>query len=539
MGTVCSLGIKDVFADDVVEKDVCSSDYVEEGQLKEVDIEGHTLVLLRERGQVRAFSGLCPHYKAPLNKAALDPGIIRCSWHGACFDSVTGDIEDFPGVDSLARFEVEESDGVVKVRASKALLREGKRQRPVCKMTEDAGKVVVIGGGGAGFNVVKTLREEGYGGPVSLISAEHCLPYDRPRLSKVFRVEHKDIELRDAAWYESAEIEVLLDKEIISIDASEKFVITRQGDKIEYSNLVLAVGSKPKELGVPGENLKGVTGLRSIDQLENIYSNIAGEGKHVVIIGSSYIGMEVAGLVVDKVEMVTVVGRDSFPFRKSLGEKIGKVVMKIHKERGIQFRMLEEVVEFIGAEGAVEKVKLKNSEDIKADLVIIAVGVDPRSEIYSAIPGLDLDSCGRIMVDKSMATSVPGIWAAGDIVNFPLPMYGDQRVSIGHWGVAMYLGRQAALSIMGRSAELNTIPFYWTVQCGYSIRFAGHPDGFDDIVMRHQKEDRKICAFYCKDDHVLAVATLNRDPVAAQFANLRRSGRQLRKADALSWAESF
>ena len=129
--------------------------------------------------------------------------------------------------------------------------------------------------------------------------------------------------------------------------------------------------------------------------------------------------MEVAGLLVDKVESVTVVGRDSFPFRKTLGEKIGKVVMRIHKERGVKFRMLEEVLEFEGSNGLVEKVKLKNSEDIKADLVIVAVGVVPCSSIYSTIPGLDLDANGRILVDESMASTVPGIWAAGEIANFP------------------------------------------------------------------------------------------------------------------------
>ena len=164
MGRVCSLAMADVFSDDVVEMDVSSSDYVGEGQIKEVEMEGHKVVILREKGQVRAFSGLCPHYQAPLQKGAMDEGIIWCSWHGACFDSVTGDIEDFPGVDSLVRFEAEERDGVIKVRARKSMLEEGRRKRPVCKMTESEQKVVVIGGGGAGFSVVQTLREEGFGG---------------------------------------------------------------------------------------------------------------------------------------------------------------------------------------------------------------------------------------------------------------------------------------------------------------------------------------------------------------------------------------
>ena len=138
-----------------------------------------------------------------------------------------------------------------------------------------------------------------------------------------------------------------------------------------------------------------------------------------------------------------------------------------------------------------------------------------------------------------MASTVPGIWAAGDIVSFPLSTYGNQMVSIEHWGVAMYLGKVAALSIMGRPVEAVTVPFYCTEQCGYSIRVAGHPDGYDDIILDIEKEVRKFLAFYCIDDLVVAVATLNRDPIAAHFANLRKEGQQLRKVNALSWVENL
>ena len=413
--------------------------------------------------------------------------------------------------------------------------------KPVCKRLQSDLKVLVLGGGAAGFSTVKTLREEGFSGDICLVTAEDSLPYDRPRLSKVISVEHKEIQLRDPTWYDEADIRVMVNTDVVSIEPSEKTVTTKEGEKLPYTNLLIAVGSRPRELGVPGEKLQGVTGLRSYKDMRKVWDMVGTEGLNVVVVGSSFIGMEVAGLLVDKVAKVTVVGRDSSPFRKALGEKIGKVVMRIHEERGVKFRMLDEVVEFEGPNGIVQNVKLKNSEDIPADLVIVAVGVVANSELYEGVQGLNIDTNKRILVDSNMATSVPGIWAAGDIASFPLSLYKNQRVSSGHWGVAMYLGQQAALSILGRIEELGvaTVPFYWTVQCGYSIRFAGHPDGFDDIVMRHQKMEKKICAFYCIEDLVVAVATLNRDPVAAEFANLRRSGQQLKKADALSWAENF
>ena len=146
---------------------------------------------------------------------------------------------------------------------------------------------------------------------------------------------------------------------------------------------------------------------------------------------------------------------------------------------------------------------------------------------------------GRIIVDTRMATSVPGIWAAGDIVNFPLTTYGHKRVCITNWNIAMYLGKVAALNIMGQPYETRTMPFYWTDHFGNSIWIAGHIDGFDDIVMTHQKEERKICIFYCLEEVVLAVVTVNRDTVAASFATLRRLNKQLRKTDALAWAEEL
>ena len=329
----------------------------------------------------------------------------------------------------------------------------------------------------------------------------------------------------------------MLAKEVDSVDDTTKVVTTKQGDNIEYTHLVLAVGSGPKKLGVPGEHLEGVTELRSLEDMQHICSKIDGQDAHVVVIGSSFIGMEVASILVDKVESITVVGRDSVPFRKSLGEKVGEIMMQMNKKKGIQFRMVDDVLEFTGEKGIVECVKLKNSEDLKADLVIVAIGVLPRSCVYGKIPGLDMDANGRILVDKSMASTVPGIWAAGDIVSFPLSTYGDKRVSVEHWSMAMFMGKVAAMSIMGHEGGTVTVPFFCTEQFGSSIRIAGHNEGYDDIILHYGEEDNKWVAFYCVEDLVVSVATLNRDPVAACFANLRRAGLQLKKADALSWAE--
>ena len=210
MGTVCSLTSMRIFVDSIVELELHSS--VDHGSIREVEMDGQKVIILHDKGQVRAFSGVCPHQGGPLVKGFLGDGIIRCAWHGACFNCVTGDIENFPAIDSLVRFDAQDREGVIRVRARKVQLSSGRRQRHVCEQLDMENKVVVIGGGGAGFSVVQTLREEGFTGQVTLVSSESYLPYDRTRLSKGYGWEHGDPVLRDKRWYDTADIIVMLDK---------------------------------------------------------------------------------------------------------------------------------------------------------------------------------------------------------------------------------------------------------------------------------------------------------------------------------------
>ena len=246
MGTVCSLTSMRIFVDSIVELELHSS--VDHRSIREVKMDGQKVIILHDKGQVRAFSGVCPHQGGPLVKGVLDGGIIRCAWHGACFNSVTGDIENFPAMDSLVRFDAQDREGVIRVRTRKVQLSSGRRQRHVCEQIDMENKVVVIGGGGAGFSVVQTLREEGFTGQVTLVSSESYLPYDRTRLSKGYEWEHRDLVLRDKRWYDTADIKVMLAKEVDSVDDTTKVVTTKQGDTIGYTHLVLAVGSGPKKL---------------------------------------------------------------------------------------------------------------------------------------------------------------------------------------------------------------------------------------------------------------------------------------------------
>jgi len=532
MGSVCS-DVPDL--PEEVEAVVCAGDQVQEGAMKEVEVEGHKVLVLRQQGELRAFSGTCTHYGAPLVRGALGDNSIRCPWHGACFSSKTGDIEDFPGLDSLACFRAEEREGKVVVTAGRKELVRGRRElRARGQPCGEEETVLVVGGGAAGHTAVETLRCEGWRGKLVMITEDKHFPYDRPKLSKNLGVKAEDIALRGAEWYSKAEVEVKLATKVVKIDPLEKRVICSSGDSLEYSKLLLATGSTPRKLGVEGEELPGVTCLRNVEQANTIAKE--GAGKHLVIIGTSFIGMEVAASMVDTAASVTVIGKDKVPFFSALGEDVGRFLMSLHREKGVQFCLEEEVAEFRGKD-RLESVTLKSGRTLVADLVVIGVGVTPNTQHFEDTKGLEVDSRGYIPVNLEMLSSVPDIWAAGDIASFPLKSYSGTRVSIGHWGLAMYLGRVAALGMLGRQHQAHTVPFFWTVQFGKSMRYAGLGHGWNKCNVQTDPPG-SLLAWYLKDDAVVAVATLGRDPVAAQFANLVKEGGSLKEADIEGWLKS-
>lgn len=520
---------------EMVEGAVCKVEEVEEGKMIEVDLNGNKVLVLRHKGKVKALSSKCTHYGAPLVKGSLsEDGIVRCPWHGACFSSDTGDIEDFPGLDSLGCYEVEEKDGEVVVRGRKDDLGKGRRVKAVSRERNEEETFVVIGGGAAGHTAVETLRQEGFKGRLVMVSKEDVLPYDRPKLSKKLNATVENIALRPPEWYQEADVETILGVEVVGIDAMGKKVVLSDDRKIEYNKVLIATGGKPRGLGVQGEDLDGVVTLRTAEQANYIWEKA--EGKNVVIVGSSFIGMEVAAALADRAGSVTVIGRDRIPFLGVLGEDVGTFVMKMHQEKGVEFLMKEGVEKIEGETGEIKEVVLMSGKKLKADLVVVGVGVTPATDfLFSSLYliGINMDKSSCIEVDENMFTGVDGVWAAGDIVSFPLATYGGKRVNIGHWGLAMYMGRVAARNMMQIQTKANTVPFFWTVQFGKSLRYAGYGFGWDHVQFEGDVESGQFVAKYCKDEDVLAVATLGKDPVAADFANQIKAGKVVKKTDIL------
>lgn len=516
---------------DDVEEVVCKENEIQNGDMKLCQLgEYGSVLLVKDNGNLSALGTKCTHYGAPLIKGVLSDGRIRCPWHGACFNSNTGDIEDFPGLDSLPCYKVTIENGNVKIRASKQDLKKNKRIKHTSKRKiDDKRQFVVIGGGGAGQACVETLRQEGYTGRLILISKDVDRPYDRPKLSKALNANAEDLALRPLDYYQAADIELWLDRTVTSLDTEKKVLVCRDGTSVQYNSLFIGTGGRPKTIDA---TFKNVYYLRSISDANLI--NEKAQKKNVVILGTSFIGMEVAAYFADKAGSVSVIGQSSVPFLKTLGEQIGKFFQKLHEEKGVTFYNNSGISEFIGDNNTLTKVILKTGEHLPTDLCIIGIGVSPETNFLSNA-NISLNAHGHVQVNEFMETNVENVFAGGDIVEFPLSTMEGQRVNIGHWQQAQAHGRCAALNMLGKKVKLHSTPFFWCMMFGKSLRYSGYGGMFDDIIFTGSIDDQKFIAYYLKNDSVVAVATMNNDPIAARFASDLSSGKVLERSEITKW----
>ncbi|XP_052074366.1 apoptosis-inducing factor 3-like isoform X1 [Mytilus californianus] len=512
-----------------VEAVVCEVDDLKDGEMREVDVGEGKALLVRENGQFYALGNKCTHYGAPLAKGALNNGRVRCPWHGACFNVKTGDIEDFPGLDSLPKFDVTVADGKVKVKGDKALLTSSKVQKSMCKQSADNQKsVLIVGGGPASVMCAETLRKEGFTGKITIATQERHLPYDRIKLSKAMDSSADAIVLRNADFYKTNGIDILNNKKATSVDSQAKIVKFEDESSLNYTSLVIATGGKPRQLPINGADFENVCLLRTPDDANKIAE--AAKGKKVVIIGSSFIGMEVAAFLADKAESVSVVDIIKVPFQLVLGEKVGSVLQKLHEDQGVKFYFERGIKEFTGNDNRATEAVLSDDTKLPCDLAILGVGVVPATDFLKD-SDITMTNRGFIPVDKNMKTNVDGIYAAGDIVEFPLFTAGDQQVNVQHWQMAHAHGKAAALGILEKNEDVKSVPFFWTMMYKKSIRYTGYGFGYDDIVVHGDLDAPNFTAFYTKGDEVVAVATLGTDPVAAQVAEIMYAGQKILKAE--------
>ncbi|KAI6296326.1 hypothetical protein MCOR33_007056 [Pyricularia grisea] len=527
-------------------KSVTSLD-LKPGDKQEVEVEGlpdAKVLLVNAAGKIQAIGPKCTHYGAPLVKGVLTTsGRITCPWHGACFSATTGDVEDAPALDALPVFKVVERDGAVYVTGDEATIKAGRRKPKFqCSSVQkgEEGKVVVVGGGSGCIGLIEELRERGFTGPITVISNEGNLPIDRTKLSKALLTDLAKLQWRDEEFYKSGAVEFVQD-EVTGVDFNGKSVETKSKKTISYGKLVLATGGTPRNLPLEGfKTLDNIFTLRNVHDAKNIVSAIGeSKGKKIVVVGSSFIGMEVANATA-KDNSVSVVGMEKVPLERVLGDKVGSAAQKGLEKSGVKFYMeagVEKATAHESDPAKVGAVLLKSGESLPADIVILGVGVAPATEFLRGNAGVQLLQDGSLEVDTAFAvTGVKDVYALGDIATFPYhgPGAGGKGVRIEHWNVAQKSGREAAKHIVdpaGFKAEFFT-PIFWSALSA-QLRYCGNTmaSGWDDVVIQGSLDEGKWSAFYAKGDEVVAVATMGADPVMVQSAELMRRGKMPKKSE--------
>ena len=467
-------------------------------------IAGHVgdeaVLLARRGGEFLAVGATCTHYGGPLAEGIIVGDTVRCPWHHACFSLRTGEALHAPAFAPLACWTTEQRDGKVYVRAKE-------ERAPRARVRSSAARpdrIVIIGGGAAGFAAAEMLRREGYDGGVTMLSDDAAPPVDRPNLSKDYlagTAPEEWVPLRDDGFYADQHIELRLRCEVAKVDPAAHSVVTADGETIAYDRLLLATGAEPVRLPLPGMDLPHVHTLRTLADSRAIIAG-ARSAHTAVVMGASFIGLEVAASLRTRGLDVHVVAPDKRPMERVLGDRIGDFVRKLHEEHGVVFHLEDTATAIDG-----RAVTLKSGGTLAADLVVVGVGVRPRLQLAQDA-GLALDR--GVSVDEYLQASAPDIYAAGDIARWP-DRHSGAPIRVEHWVVAERQGQTVALNMLGAGQRFDAVPFFWSQHYDVPINYVGHAEGWDDVEIDGDVAGRDAVVRYRRGGRVLAVASIYRD----------------------------
>jgi NADPH-dependent 2,4-dienoyl-CoA reductase/sulfur reductase-like enzyme/nitrite reductase/ring-hydroxylating ferredoxin subunit len=477
---------------------VPSADVPEGGKLVG-HVGGEEVLVARVGGALFAIGARCTHYQGPLGEGLIVGDTVRCPWHHARFCLRTGEALAAPAIDPVKRWRVQETDGLVRVGPEATA-----PAKPPRRAKAGPRRVVIVGGGAAGFAAAEMLRREGFDGSVALLSADADAPYDRPNCSKDYLAGEAPAEwmpLRSESWYADHDIDLELNAEASGLDVTARRLSLKDGRSFAYDALVIATGAEPVRLPIDGFARPDVHVLRSLRDADAIIE-AAKRARRVAIVGASFIGLEAAAALKSRGLEVHVAAPETVPLARVMGDEIGRWVRGLHEQAGIVFHLGVSVRGW--ADG---RLTLDGGETIEADFLVVGTGVRPRTQLAEAA-GLALDR--GILVNARLETSPPGVYAAGDVARFPYRPSGE-NIRVEHWVHAERQGQHVARMILGDDAPFADAPFFWSRHQDASVHYVGHAERFDVPAVDGSLERGDVEVKFASAGRLMALATVGRD----------------------------
>jgi apoptosis-inducing factor 3 len=482
-------------------------DEIADGGLLLGHVGDEAVVVARRGDRCFAVSGGCTHYGGPLGEGIFDGECVRCPWHHARFDVATGDAVAAPALNPVDAWSVQVANGRVSVA--------GKLSPAVPARIAAPAVVVIVGGGAAGHACAERLRKEGHDGRIVMLSADAAPPVDRPNLSKDYlagKAPEEWIPLRGPEFFGEQRIELRTGVRAQSIDVAARRVILDGGEAVAWDALVLATGAEAVRLSLPGG--EHALTLRTLADSRAIIAR-AEAGKRAVVIGASFIGLEVAASLRARGVEVDVVAPDAVPLGRVLGPTVGAFVRGLHEANGVRFHLGRKPASLSG-----DRVTLDDGASLPADLIVSGVGVRPSLQL-AAEAGLTVDD--GIVVDEFLRTSAPGVWAAGDVARWP-DARSQERMRVEHWVVAERMGQTVARNLLGQARRFADVPFFWSQHYDVGINYVGHARRWDRDQLSGSLEKRDALVAYRLDEKIVAVATIGRDAASLEAERAMEQG---------------
>jgi apoptosis-inducing factor 3 len=468
-------------------------------------------VILVKRGEdVFAIGATCSHYGGPLAEGLVVDDTVRCPWHHACFSLRSGEALRTPALNAVASYDVDKRGDSVFVGRRRDRVTSVRRRVPRKEAPRSVG---VVGAGAAGNSAAEELRHLGFDGEITLIDRDAEAPYDRPNLSKDYlagNAPEEWIPLHPRAHYDDLRIELELGRTVTALDSTRRRLTFDDGTTRDFGAIVLATGAEPVRLALTGADGPPIYYLRTLRDSRAIIE-AAGRGRNAVVLGASFIGLEVAAALRVRNIEVHVAAPGRRPLERVLGAELGDFVRALHEQHGVVFHLGHSAKAV--APGAVI---LDNGDRLRADFIVAGVGVRPVTTLADNA-GLRIDN--GIVVDAALETAAKGIYAIGDSARWPGPR-GGGLVRIEHWVVAGRQGQAVARTIVGDRAPFTDVPFFWSQHYDVSINYVGHAERWDSIEIDGSVEQRDCVVRYARGGRVLAVASVFRDreSLAAELA---------------------